>query len=416
MDLFYFFFHIGLDILKNNGFLSLITTNYYLTADGAIKLRQDLFERSNIIKLVNFNEYKIFKAAMGQHNMITQLQRTDDPHDFITQQVFVKYKGNTDDDITKTILNGTNKNTVYTTINRESLFYGKYLYITFAAEESSIDRILNKMAGIGTPLSEFFDSANGISLGAMFFTEKLAKEFPKINAPKNAPIFIFPKGELKKLNGGKKAGFIKPFFKNSDIHRYITEIKTDKEILYADGIKQIPETIIAYLKKFKPVLERRREYQKGNIKWFELQWPRYEELFERPKIVIPYRCKQATFAYNDFPFFAATDVYFITEQNDNKTMLKILLGILNSKLIPIWLYNRGKRKGEMLELFPTALQQIPIIIPQNTKDIVCLVDKILAAKAANSQADTQDLERKIDALVYRLYGLTDDEIRVIEGK
>jgi hypothetical protein len=95
-------------------------------------------------------------------------------------------------------------------------------------------------------------------------------------------------------------------------------------------------------------------------------------------------------------------------------MLKTLLGILNSRLIHIWLYNRGKRKGEMLELFPTSLQQIPIIIPQKTQIIVSLVDKILAAKAADPQADTQALERDLDNLVYRLYNLTYDEVKVIE--
>jgi adenine-specific DNA-methyltransferase len=416
MDIFYFFFHIGLDLLKNSGFLTLITTNYYLTADGAVNLRKDLYERTNIIKLINFNEYKIFMSALGQHNMITQVQRIDKPKEFITQQIFVKYKGNPDTETTKTILNGTNEKSVYNTISRKDLFNGAYLYIRFASEKSNIDIVLNKMASIGIPLTNIFQTNQGVVPGAMFFTDKLAKDFPKIKAKTHTPIFIFPKGELQKINDGNQADFIKPFFKNSDIHRYVTEIKTHKELLYADGINQIPANIIAYLKKFKPILEKRRECQSGKIKWFELQWPRFEELFIRPKIVIPYRCKRATFAYNEFPFFVSTDVYLITEKTDNRMHLKVLLGILNSTLINTWLYNRGKRKGEMLELFPTALQHIPIIMPTDIKYFVFLVDQILAAKAANPKADTSGLEARIDKMVYQLYGLTEEEITAVEEK
>jgi hypothetical protein len=44
-----------------------------------------------------------------------------------------------------------------------------------------------------------------------------------------------------------------------------------------------------------------------------------------------------------------------------------------------------------------------------------LVDKILEAKKENPQADTIELEREIDNLVYRLYDLTEDEIKLVEG-
>ena len=46
--------------------------------------------------------------------------------------------------------------------------------------------------------------------------------------------------------------------------------------------------------------------------------------------------------------------------------------------------------------------------------IIALVDKILAAKKTNSQADTGAWEREIDGLVYELYGLTEDEVKVVE--
>ena len=75
MDYFYFFFHLALNIVRDNGIIAFITTNYYITALGGKKLREDLYNRATIKKLINFNELKIFESATGQHNMITILQK-----------------------------------------------------------------------------------------------------------------------------------------------------------------------------------------------------------------------------------------------------------------------------------------------------------------------------------------------------
>jgi adenine-specific DNA-methyltransferase len=422
MDLFYFFLHAGLNLLNEGGILAFITTNYYPTADGAAKLRLDLYARSNILKLINFNEYKIFESASGQHNMITLLQRTDSPKDGSVSQMFVKRKGSLTEKVIKDIFDGRDRDTVYATIPRKNLFEGKHLYIRFAASLSSLDNVLDKITSVGNPLETYFQTNQGVVPGAMVWTEKHSKQYPAIQAEKDEPIFVFPKGMLRKIAGiprGQRADFIKPFFKNSDIHRFVTETKTNKELLYADGTQEIPSEIISYLQKFQPLLKSRREFQDGKRpwyelhrarkngrNWYELHWAREESMFTCPKIVVPYRCERATFAYNDFPFYAATDVYYITEKDNNVTLLKALLGILNSRLIHTWLYHRGKRKGEMLELFPTSLQQIPLVMPKNLKALTDLVERRLAG---------EDMDAEIDALVYNLYGLTAEEITLIEG-
>jgi hypothetical protein len=62
------------------------------------------------------------------------------------------------------------------------------------------------------------------------------------------------------------------------------------------------------------------------------------------------------------------------------------------------------------------LDAMPIVLPQDQKPIVLLVDKIMALKATNYNIDTESLENKIDQLVYQLYELTPEEIAVVEGK
>ena len=75
-----------------------------------------------------------------------------------------------------------------------------------------------------------------------------------------------------------------------------------------------------------------------------------------------------------------------------------------------------KMAGGYLNIGTRELERIPI--PSATKEqqqpIIDLVDKILAAKKANPQADTTDLEKQVNQLVYKLYNLTPAEIETIE--
>lgn len=96
--------------------------------------------------------------------------------------------------------------------------------------------------------------------------------------------------------------------------------------------------------------------------------------------------------------------------------MKYILALLNSKLYYIWLYNKGKRKGETLELYQKPLSEIPIkkVSSDIQNSIVKIVDEIIVLKKSNPNHDTSSLERQIDAIVYNIYGLTEEEIRVVE--
>lgn len=132
--------------------------------------------------------------------------------------------------------------------------------------------------------------------------------------------------------------------------------------------------------------------------------------------VAPQRSYQNTFCYNDVPWYASADVYYITPKVPSVS-LKYVLALINSRLFFLWLYLKGKRKGEMLELYQKPLSEIPIkrISPDEQKPFVKLVDRILAAKRRDADADTGALEREIDGLVYALYALTPEEVQIVEG-
>ena len=100
--------------------------------------------------------------------------------------------------------------------------------------------------------------------------------------------------------------------------------------------------------------------------------------------------------------------------------IKVLLGILNSKLASFYHFNNAPKatKGGFPKILIDDVKHFPIpkATPEQQKPIINLVDVILSAKKANPQADTIELEHKIDELVYKLYGLTEEEIAIVEGK
>ena len=121
--------------------------------------------------------------------------------------------------------------------------------------------------------------------------------------------------------------------------------------------------VYGHMLKFRPILEERLLTYNEHYHWTAIHRPRNGAVFENgvPKIVVPYRTKTNAFAYNEIEWFCRSDCYVITSKNTG-LQLKALLAILNSDTYFCWLYYRGKRKGEVLELFQKPLSEIPIIL------------------------------------------------------
>ncbi len=93
-------------------------------------------------------------------------------------------------------------------------------------------------------------------------------------------------------------------------------------------------------------------------------------------------------------------------------------GNFTSTLIAFWLRHKGKMQGNNYQIDKQPLLEIPIYNPTEAEkaEIENKVEQILDAKRENPQADTSELEGEIDDLVYKLYDLSKDEIRIVEGK
>jgi len=434
MDIFYFFFHLAINLGNSDSQVAFITTNYYPTASGAAKLRKDFKERSIIRRLINFNELKIFEAALGQHNMVTILSKGRDQN-AAAETCITNRTGLASSKILQSILNWDDEDTVYHSILQDALYEGNECYIRMTgnvdALEDPVQRILSKVKMQGKELMQFCNVNQGIVTGADKVSRKHIEKY-RLNANIGDGIFVLSDSEIKDLKLDKKEQeILKPWFKNSDIKRYTANKNTNEWLIDLNytsrlDIDEYP-SIKTHLSKFKLLLEDRptpgtlmSAFSKGM--WWVLTTSRRQD-FNGPKIVAPQRSPRNTFAYNEIPWYAASDVFFITEQ-DHDVSLKYILTLLNSKLYYIWLYHKGKRKGETLELIATPLSEIPIkkISTAEQKPFIDIGNQILAMTKdedylsnPTKQAKVKELERQIDQMVYELYGLTPEEIAVVEG-
>lgn len=98
--------------------------------------------------------------------------------------------------------------------------------------------------------------------------------------------------------------------------------------------------------------------------------------------------------------------------------LRYILALLNSKLMNLIYQSIAQEKGRLFaEVKKVYLKRLPIkqLKHSEQKKFVSIVDKIIKQKKDNPKADTTKLESEIDQMVYKLYGLTEEEIRVVEG-
>ncbi|GHR88827.1 hypothetical protein JP0110_00830 [Helicobacter pylori] len=191
-------------------------------------------------------------------------------------------------------------------------------------------------------------------------------------------------------------------------------------------------TIYNHLLQYKDQLEKRGQcrYSRGSQNsnkpypgqhhWLELDNnPRdsYLQEFEKEKIVYPcIMAKEPCFVYEEKGFYAPAPANIIT---GDKIEIKYITALLNSKCIYFTMCKFYMGGGIEGELKTNNLEKIPIpkITPQNQKLAHKITDgakAILEAKEKDPKANTQQLEKEIDTLVYQLYNLTDEEIKIIE--
>ncbi|MFK0341056.1 Eco57I restriction-modification methylase domain-containing protein [Campylobacter coli] len=398
MDIWYHFVGRGFDILKNNGYLAFIATNNWVTNSGAKKLRNIVLEESQILSLVDFSSFMVFDSASIQ-TMIMQFQKIKPPKNYEFHFAKITTQTPIYEDVINLLKNEKTQNNEILSIN---LTPKKFIDKTLNFTKSDYEELFNKIQKYGKFYLEESEVAQGI-------VPAIDEAF--VIKDKN----VFSKNEqcfIKEYYTGLSGKFYSSF-----TDKYLIYLSNKN---YSGNLDDLPN-LKQHFQKYKEILkESKIKYKTPNKPYFYLHREREEKFFKKgeEKIISQVRCIKPIFVYSNENFYGSRALFFIQTCRIN---LKYLTGVLNSKLIAFWLKHKGKIQGNLFKIDKEPLLNIPVVNINSKNEklankLISLVDEILKAKEQDKNANTQELENKINSLVYKLYNLTDDEIKIIEGK
>ncbi|EGT1090079.1 class I SAM-dependent DNA methyltransferase, partial [Campylobacter jejuni] len=415
MDIWYHFVGRGFDMLKNNGYLAFIATNNWITNSGAKKLRNIVLEESQILSLVDFSSFMVFDSASIQ-TVIMSFQKIKPPKNYEFHFAKITTQTPIYEDALSLLKNEKTQNNEILKIN---LTPKKFIDKTLNFTKSDYEELFNKIQKYG----KFYLEEREVAQGIVYPQENINKKSLEIlgnNFYLGQGIQKLTNEEVENLSLLKNEKILlKPIFESDNIQKYFVKRYNYFWVIYTNSSFKNPNSMDDYpnlkkhLDKFKKVIT-------SDNKPYGLHRARDEKFFTgSPRIVALRKCVgEPKFSYVDFDCYVSATFYVIKTQRIN---VKYLTAILNSKLIAFWLKHKGKMQGNNYQIDKEPLLNIPIVTinSKNQKiadELINLVDEILKAKEQDKNANTSPLEEKINNIVYKIYNLTEEEIKTIEGK
>lgn len=406
-DIYCLFYERGWQLLKANGHLCYITSNKWMRAGYGEATRKFFAEKTDPQLLIDFAGEKIFESATVDTNIL----------------LFEKSSRNRGETSCCIGTSDCRKDLSVFVKHAATLcaFTSSDSWVILSPIEQSIKR---KIEAIGTPLKDWGIQINyGIKTGC--------NEAFIIDEAKRAEILSW----CHDANERKRTEqILRPILRGRDIKRYayewahlyiiatfpakhldIEDYPAVKKYLLSFGVERLEQTGKEHIING----ERIKSRKKSGNKWFETQDTiAYMDDFCKPKIVWADLARTGNaFIYDEYGFTSPNTTYLIA--SDDRTLLKYLIGVLNSKVILMyldWISAKLDETGwrwfkQYVETFP-----IPSATRMQRAKIAVLVDKIIEAKKRNLNSDTSNLENQIDEFVFGLYGFASDEIVVVDSR
>ncbi len=410
-DLYVFFVEKGLEVLKQKGSFCYIMPNKWMQTVYGKPLRS-FFLKIQLQSIIDFGDLQVFDEATT-YPCILSASKQKPSETFIALAVkTLKFK------------NGFSN---YAKSNADRMSFAdltdEIWMIADGSEQALLKRLnsncdklfdyLNGSAhyGIKTGLSEAFvidENTKNRLIRTDSKSSELIKPFllgrnikPYATSEPTNWILLIPKGFTIKRNLPKTD----PFHVSEPPPHYGDMLYTDAWDWFRDNYP----AVAAHLLPFREQAEIRTD--KGDF-WWELRACDYYHQFYTPKIMYQVFQVKPCFIFDEEGCFCNNSMWIIPKAD------KVLVAILNSK-IGWWLiskYCSAIQNGYQLIWKYFGQIPIPQINVLQAKPIIKVVDQILNAKKIAPKADTNTLENEINQLVYELYGLTEEEIKIIEGK
>lgn len=355
-DIYYCFYKRVIDLLSEDGIVSIITPRYFLESISGKHLRNYILNNSYINEIIDFNGSNIFKNISIASCIITLSKKcitsNIDIHKLKNSKLKLNYLDSleyylNDDNFYNIKIKQSDLNEDWIISNKENL------------------DIYNKLESYGQyRLKDICISFQGIITGC-------------------DKAFIIDKRDTDENIEEKK--LLKNWVKNKHIKKYKLD-ENKKLLIYSNDIvdeEEYPKSI-NYISNYKEKLLNRRECRKNIRKWYELQWGREKSLFERKKIMYPYKAKENRFAIDYKNSFCSADVYsfYIKEEYENEFSYEYIVGLLNSSIYDTYFKTFAKKMtSDLYDYYPNKVMEIKIFKDRNynkienlAKDIITLIN------------------------------------------
>ncbi|MFU8843602.1 MAG: Eco57I restriction-modification methylase domain-containing protein [Bacteroidales bacterium] len=405
-DLYTYFFEKGISILNKDGLFGIIVANKWMRAKYGEPLRKWLKSQS-IIEIIDFGDLPVFQGATTYPCIFISGKNGKQPGAFSAVEVPDLNFSNLKDYLT-----GNRKQISKDTLNDQG-------WQLVSVRETTL---LEKLKANSIPLGEYVKGKiyRGVLTG-------LNEAFVIDEETKNRLIQEDP----------KSADVIKPFLAGRDIKRYQVPVSDKYLIFFTKGFTNqntggkkasywFSETYPAIARHLLPFADKaEKRFDKGEY-WWELRACDYYEEFEKPKIMLPDIAIKPQITFDRYGYYCVNTAYIIPTED------LFLVGILNSKLIHFYYSSiTSTIRGGYMRFIRQYLVQIPIPVKNKKNESVFkeIENKTVQVMSLNQQLNQtritsqrdqlqrtiEHTERKIDELVYGLYGLGEEEIVLIES-
>ena len=398
-DFYVLFMESGYKLLAKKGILSYILPHKFINSDFGVGIRKFIYDKKALLYLIHFGSESIFEKAKVYTCIIGLSQGN-------AQFLFAPIKP-------KDIGSFDFKSIPISVLSNVSRW-------DFQQTGSSV--IMDKMKRMPYRMKDVISicSQGTVSMGDDLYMLKGHFE---------GDYFIgFSEQTKKEVRLEKK--ILRPELKGEDVKRY-EPLHNSYWLIYphhqVNG-KTVPyeememqnlfPLTYEYLLPFKDeLIEKKIRYKTNPKYWYALHRSRDIQMFDQPKIITAEISLGCNMSYDGGGLYHNTKCYTIIPNEANKGNTLAFLGLFNSKMMWYFLSETGYVlrggffcfKTKYLEPFP-----VPELLDKDVEEIGANVRAILAAKASDATADTSLFENRIDLLVYHLYGLTYDEVLIVD--
>jgi hypothetical protein len=401
MDLWQLFAEAGLDMLNARGVLSFIVPGNWITNAGASKLRDKLMKEATLIELVDFNRYRVFESA-GVQTMILTLRKcaSQQRYDMSMARANAAFSKHDLDALNE---GGANMTRFVTDVDRAQCA-GKPLLFNAIDHGATLDAI--EQAGtfrlrcdeIAQGIVPNPDRVNARNLAAIGIDEARKRGIEIGDG-----VFVLNEAECEAIDAAEHV-YLKPLCEPVHLAPYFRRPGTLRIIYAKRGCFDAANapSIVAHLRRFREIMELRRENALGRIAFHHLHWPREESFFKAgEKILAPRKSLSPVFCHTEDAAYVMLSINVIMTRRID---MRYLSAVLNSSTVRYWLEHRGSRQGLHHQLDAAPLARIPIAEgTARQREVVSRLVRLVQERHASGMEPNAMLEAVIDACIVECY-------------